>query len=439
MNILIVDDNTTNRMVLDAFLDDYMDSNSEIKFSVDMAKDGVEAVDLAKKTSYSIIFMDINMPKMDGIEASRIIRSHDTQTMIIAVSAAEDSEKKIEILDNGAEDYISKPVDADIFNSRLRNYISLAQARTKENINNKEINLYTNKVFSRHTTFLLDSEDSVAEFWEFFLLNARIKSNHLSDIIRVIVAIADKQMPIDNSNKVYVEESDEKQYFTLVGIDALPIQVVKLLLKKNNVQDGYKLTKEKLSFELLKIKQYEDEIEEEKAPEKEITPIVVPQQIQEDVILHSQSLQVFDYLDADDLLDLEEYAENLNSLMLLVGGGALEADDIMEMCTYLDQISALLAPYTEVYVISTALSELSTSLSSHLDVFQTNSSTLGPMCNAFSNDLMGWIQQSFHTGAPSVDFMNDTIAVNSQTIASMLTMDEEAPASDDDFDDIFDF
>ncbi len=442
MKILIVDDNTTNRMVLDAYLDDYMESDSSIQFEIDMAKDGVEAVAMAKETQYNLIFMDINMPNMDGVEASKIIRSLDATVMIIAVSAAEDEEKKIEILNNGAEDYISKPVDADIFHSRLKNYILLSQARKKENVNAKGINLYTNKVFSRHTTFLLDSEDSVAEFWEFFLLNVRKKSDHLSDVIRAIVAIVDKQIPIENSNKVYIEESNDKQYFTLVGISVLPLQVIKLLLKKNNISDGYKLTKEKLSFCLLKTKQYEEErvIEKVEEPKVEVVEAsTVAPSVHTNVSLQSQTLQVFDYLDSDDLLDLEEYADSLNSLMLLVGGGALEAEDIMEMCTYLDQISALLAPYTEVYAISTALADLSACLSSHIDAFQTHSATLGPMCNAFSNDLLGWIKQSFHTGAPSVDFMNDTIVVNSQTIASMLKMDEASPASDDDFDDIFDF
>ena len=129
---------------------------------------------------------------------------------------------------------------------------------------------------------------------------------------------------------------------------------------------------------------------------------------------------------------------HLNSLMLLVGGGSLEEDDVLEMCTYLNQISALLSPYNEVFAISNALGELSSCLSTHIEAFTENASTLGPMCNAFSNDLMSWIQQSFYTGAPSIEFMNDTISVNAQTTSSMLMMDEEAPV-DDDFDDIFDF
>jgi len=438
VKILIVDDNATNRMVLDALLDDYMDSNPEVKFEVDMAKDGQEAVSKAEISTYNIVFMDINMPVMDGVEASRIIRSKDSNVMIIAISAAEDAEKRVEILDNGAEDYISKPVDADIFSSRLKNYITLSESRHKESVSTKVVNLYTNKVYSRHTMFLLDSEDSIAEFWEFFLLNARMKSDHLSDVVRTIVAIVDKQMSLNNTNRVYIEESETKQYFTLVNIDVLPPKVITLLLKKNSLTDGYKVTDKKITFELLKVKQYEVD-KSEPIIQESVLEVVSTPVVEEEMALHSSVvLQVFDYIDPDDLQDLEEYADSLNSLMLLVGGGALEDEDIYEMCGYLDKISTLLAPYSEVFVIANALGELSVSLSANVDVFTANSATMGPMCNAFSNDLMNWIKQSFHTGAPSVEFMNDTIVVNSQTITSMLTMDA-APAAEEDFDDIFDF
>jgi len=440
MNILIVDDNATNRMVLDALLDDYMDSNSGVEFTVDEAKDGLEAVEKSENKSYDIIFMDINMPVMDGVEACRRIRANDTKVMLIAVSAAEDVQKRAEILDNGAEDYISKPVDADIFNSRLKNYILLVESRKKESQSSSIANLYTNKVFSRHTMFMLDSEDSVAEFWEFFLLNARTKSNHLSDVIRTIVAIVDKQMKFSDKSRVYIEESEEKQYFTLVNIDVLPKKVIELLLIKNGMEDGYKLTDKKISFELIKMKQYAQEIKEE--TKKEVKQEATPEKVKENPVEQeyvSNSLQVFDYMDQDDLLDLEEYSENLNSLMLLVGGGSLEKEDISEMCGYLDRVSALLAPYSEIYVIANAIGELSSDLSSHIEEFSKNSQMLGPMCVAFSNDLMAWIQQSFHTGAPSVEFMNDTIVVNAQTIVSMLKMDETPTESVDDFDDIFDF
>ncbi|MEA2100691.1 MAG: response regulator, partial [Campylobacterota bacterium] len=155
-------------------------------------------------------------------------------------------------------------------------------------------------------------------------------------------------------------------------------------------------------------------------------------------LISSIELTVFDYIDKDDLYDLEEYANKLNSIMLVVGSGDVTQDEVIEIYTYLDRLGSILSTYSEVYAISTALSSLSVDMSTHMSQFMDNSEALGPMCKAFSNDMSKWIEQSFHTGAPSVDFMNDTIVVNCQTIAGMLKMDEQ-PAADDDFDDIFDF
>ncbi len=443
MKVLIVDDNRTNRMIMGALLDEYQAVNAMVHFDMDEAEDGLIAVQKSREKNYELVFMDINMPNMDGIEASRIIRSENNKVMVIAVSTVDDVEQRRSILNNGAEDYVSKPVDADVFNSRLKNYISLIESRKHESVSKHTINLYTNKVFSRHTTFTLDSEDSLAEFWEFFLLNARAKSHFLSDVVRLIVSIVEKQMKFSNSAKLYIEESETKQYFTLVNIDVLPKKIIELLIIKNSIRDGYKLTENKISFELVTEKQYsvdkQVEVVTSTLSAAPIAPLVKNMDVATKTFEASKGLEVFDYMDSDDLLDLEEYADNLNSLMLLVGGGALDANDIIEMCAHLDRVSGILSAYAEVYPISNALSDLSKNLASHIEEFTKNAEDLGPMFSAFSNDLSSWIQKSFHTGAPSVDFMNDTIVVNCQTIIGMLTMDEVGSAGDEDFDDIFDF
>ena len=129
MNILIVDDNKNNRMVLRLLLEDYMEENQDVSFILDEAEDGQIAVDKCRSGNFEIILMDIMMPNMDGIEATKIIRAEYPKTMIIAVSAVDDSQRKKLILNNGAEDYIAKPVDADIFISRMSNYIVLCETR----------------------------------------------------------------------------------------------------------------------------------------------------------------------------------------------------------------------------------------------------------------------------------------------------------------------
>ena len=442
MKILIVDDNKNNRMILSLLLEDYTEDNHLNKFEVDEAEDGEMAFNMCQKESYDMIFMDIMMPNMDGIDATQAIRKIDSKVMIIAVSAVDDGDRKKSILNSGAEDYISKPINSDVFVNRMLNYIVLVESRNHKKANKQKINLYTDEVYSRHTTFILDSEDSLSEFWEFFLLNVRRKCNHLSDIVRTIFSIVEKQLDFSRNNTLYIEESETTQYFTLVNIETIPKQVIKLLLKKNSVNSGYKLTDTKLSFEILKETQFEEESEEFEILKVPVTKkkieIVPVEEIASPVSFESsKSLEIFDYMEEEDLYDLEDYASRLNSIMLIVGSGGVTEEEVMEIYAYLEKIGSILSTYSEVYVISQALSQLAVDMSTYVNVFIENSEALGPICKAFSNDMSKWIEDSFHTGAPSVDFMNDTIVVNCQTIGGMLRVDDTPP--DDDFDDIFDF
>ena len=174
MNILLVDDNSNNRMILKLLLDDYSEEN-KIKFNIDEAGDGVTAVKKCKDKTYDIIFMDIVLPNIDGIEATKIIRDMQKEVMIIAVSAIDDTIKQREILSSGAEDYISKPINSDIFVSRISNYITLVKARSHVRRNEYYVNLFTKAVYSRNTKFMIHSEDSISEFWEFFSFKYYIK------------------------------------------------------------------------------------------------------------------------------------------------------------------------------------------------------------------------------------------------------------------------
>ncbi len=444
MDILIVDDNNSNRMIMKYLLDDYAENNSGIIFNIQEACDGLEALQMCKENSYDIVFMDIMMPNMDGIEATKRIRVIDTKTMIIAVSAMDDNESKKLILNNGAEDYISKPINADVFVSRMDNYITLVESRISKKSNVEKVNLFSDEIYKRHTKFIINSEDSLSEFWEFFLLNVRDKSDNLSDIVRTIVSIADFQVRHSTHSGIFIEESDEAQYFTLTDIGEIPLAKIEHIIKKNHPACRYLIEDEKISFELeKKSPQLHDEgcssnpvVDNIKNPPKEIIEEEIASPLE---FKKSEDLHIFDYIEGEDLHDLEEYASKLNSLMLIVGNGDITEDEIIEIYTYLDKIAGILATYSEVYVISQALTELSHDMSTHIPEFIKNSEALGPMCKAFSNDISNWIEMSFHTGAPSVQFMNDTIVVNCQTISGMLKMDEAPADGAEDFDDIFDF
>jgi len=429
MYILIVDDHKNNRMILKLLLEDYVEDHNEPNFIIDEAGDGLDAVAMCEKQKYDIVFMDIMMPNMDGIQATKLIRKNNKKVMIIAVSAVKDSKSQKLILSNGAEDYISKPINSDIFNSRIANYITLIKAREHVTSSEYGINLFTDEIYKRHIKFLLLSEDALSELWEYYLLGSLEKCDDISDIIRTIFSIAEIQLKLNIQSNLYVEDSEEYKYFTVVNLTNIPKKIIELTLKKNNVENKYKLNDEKISFFLKKIVST-GEIQESMQQNEPV-----------EIDYKSLELAVFDYIDSDDLTDLEEYANRLSSLMLIVGSGDVTEDELMEIYTYIEKLGAILSTYSEVFAIAKALESLALDINTYSENFIKNSEDLGPLCTAFSKDFVNWIEQSFHTGAPSVDFMNDTIVVNCQTISGMLKMDEVPvnASESDDIDDIFDF
>ncbi len=103
---LVVDDNSANLKLLCALLADF-------NVRTTACKSGAQAVEQAKSQIFSIIFMDIQMPKMDGIEATRLIRALEKspqRTPIIAVTAHALANEKQALLKAGMDDYITKPI-----------------------------------------------------------------------------------------------------------------------------------------------------------------------------------------------------------------------------------------------------------------------------------------------------------------------------------------
>ena len=103
LNILIVDDNQINLLLISEVL-----KKLNIKFV--LAQNGQIAIDKGKEEKFDIILMDINMPIMNGIEATNILKNEfKLQTPIIALTANSLEGDKEEFLKNGMDDYLSKP------------------------------------------------------------------------------------------------------------------------------------------------------------------------------------------------------------------------------------------------------------------------------------------------------------------------------------------
>src|ERR1700748_2698554 len=78
-------------------------------FAVDCAEDGEVAEQLAGQTSYDLIVLDLMLPKVDGLTVLRRLRARDNATPVLILTAKDGTASTIELLNAGADDYLSKP------------------------------------------------------------------------------------------------------------------------------------------------------------------------------------------------------------------------------------------------------------------------------------------------------------------------------------------
>ncbi|MCB0281605.1 MAG: response regulator [Calditrichae bacterium] len=107
--VLLVEDNLINQKVASNIL-------KKFGYKIDIAKDGSEALDKVKQNMYNIVLMDIQMPVMDGVEATKAIRElpeNKKNVAIIAMTANAMKGDREKYLDAGMDDYISKPISQE--------------------------------------------------------------------------------------------------------------------------------------------------------------------------------------------------------------------------------------------------------------------------------------------------------------------------------------
>lgn len=100
-------------------------------YAVDVAFDGQEGLDLASTEDYDVIILDRMLPTMDGIQVCRNLRTHNIHTPILLLTAKDRLTDKVEGLDAGADDYLTKPFAFEELLARIRALIR----RPKELLN----------------------------------------------------------------------------------------------------------------------------------------------------------------------------------------------------------------------------------------------------------------------------------------------------------------
>jgi PAS domain S-box-containing protein len=106
LQILLVEDNSFNQLIATTVL-------ARLGYQIDLAKNGVEALQAVQTNDYDLILMDIQMPEMDGLMATKLIRQNpeNSHLRIVAMTANVLPEDRQACFDAGMDDYISKPID----------------------------------------------------------------------------------------------------------------------------------------------------------------------------------------------------------------------------------------------------------------------------------------------------------------------------------------
>jgi len=113
MRILIVEDDITIASYLKKGLE-------EESFSVDVAYDGVDGLTFVREKNYAVMVIDWMLPKLSGIDICTIARKNGINTPIMILSAKSNIQDRVEGLDCGADDYLSKPFSFDELVARIR-------------------------------------------------------------------------------------------------------------------------------------------------------------------------------------------------------------------------------------------------------------------------------------------------------------------------------
>jgi signal transduction histidine kinase/CheY-like chemotaxis protein len=141
VRVLLVEDNRVNQIVASNFLKKW-------GIEVEYANHGKEAVEMIQDKSYQLVLMDLQMPEMDGYEATRRIRAMDHDAYfknvpIVALTASAMADIRGKVTDLGMNDFVSKPFQPEELQSVIGKYVLTAEpstARKKASIN---IDLYT--------------------------------------------------------------------------------------------------------------------------------------------------------------------------------------------------------------------------------------------------------------------------------------------------------
>jgi two-component system response regulator PilR (NtrC family) len=130
--ILVVDDEQSLREVLSIML-------KRAGYAVTSAIDGEDAVELLQKEIYDLVITDLRMPKVDGLEVLRAVKSASPETVVLIITAFASADSAVEAMKQGAYDYLTKPFQVDEVQLIIRNALEKRRLTTENMLLKREM------------------------------------------------------------------------------------------------------------------------------------------------------------------------------------------------------------------------------------------------------------------------------------------------------------
>lgn len=185
----------------------------KLNYYVDTAMDGEEALSLYFESEYDLIILDLNMPKLDGLEVLKTIREDNAESKVIILSARDTLNDKVLGLDLGANDYLVKPFHFRELEARIRVLLRNNYSTNDDTIRieSQDITLYLSKKQVQkggETISLTPKEYSIFEYLcinkgnlistgELLEHNIDMNANDASTVIKVHIAAIRKKLGSD--------------------------------------------------------------------------------------------------------------------------------------------------------------------------------------------------------------------------------------------------
>jgi two-component system response regulator PhoP len=143
-------------------------------YAVDVAHNGEDALQFCRAATYDLLVLDLMIPKLNGEEVVRQLRGERNATPVLILTAIGDTTKTIDLLDAGADDYMSKPFDLGELIARCRALIRRGKGRAEPLLRYGPLSLHTGEQTVRYGTTLVELSPTEYRILEYLLFRPRV-------------------------------------------------------------------------------------------------------------------------------------------------------------------------------------------------------------------------------------------------------------------------